>query len=32
MTMKDRIEVSIFGALLIVGLPALICAAQRIAG
>lgn len=32
MTMKERIEVSIFGSLFVVGLPALIIAAQRITG
>ena len=32
MTMKERIEVSIAGGLLIIGLPALIFVTQRIAG
>lgn len=32
MTLRDKIEVTIFGALLIVGLPALVFASQRIAG
>jgi hypothetical protein len=32
MTMKDKIEGAMFGAILIVGLPLLIFAAQRITG
>jgi len=32
MTIKERIETLIAGALLIIGLPALIFATQRIAG
>jgi hypothetical protein len=32
MALKERIEVGLFGAILIVGLPALIFAAQQIAG
>jgi hypothetical protein len=30
MTMKERIEVTVFGAILIVGLPALMLAAQLV--
>jgi hypothetical protein len=32
MTVRERIEVTVFGAILIVGLPALMFAAQRIGG
>lgn len=32
MTMRERIEVTVFGGILILGLPALMFAAQRIAG
>ncbi len=32
MTVRERIEVTVFGTLLIVGLPALMFAAQRMAG
>lgn len=32
MTMKDKIEGAMFGAILVVGLPLIIFASQRIAG
>jgi hypothetical protein len=32
MTMRERFEIGIFGVIMIVGLPAIIVAAQRISG